>query len=72
LLLGSVSEATISRLYNAAVKYDDDKDLSPIGLIGCAPMVLVASSKSGIKTVDELVAQAKRESKILSSAVPHI
>jgi tripartite-type tricarboxylate transporter receptor subunit TctC len=68
LLLGSGSEVTIARLYNAAVKYDGERDLSPIGLIGSTPMVLVASSKSGIKTVDELIAQAKREPKKLSFA----
>jgi tripartite-type tricarboxylate transporter receptor subunit TctC len=68
LLLGSGSEVTIARLYNRAIQYDGDKDLSPIGLIGSTPMVLVASSKSGIKTLDELVSLAKREPKRLSFA----
>lgn len=68
LLLGSGSEVTIARLYNQAVKYNGETDLSPIGLVGSTPMVLVASSKSGIKTTDELIALAKREPKKLSFA----
>ncbi len=68
LLLGSGSEVTIARLYNQAVKYDGERDLTAIGLIGSTPMVLVASNKSGIKTVDELIALAKREPKKLSFA----
>jgi tripartite-type tricarboxylate transporter receptor subunit TctC len=68
LLLGSGSEVTIARLYNQAVKYDGERDLTAIGLIGNTPMVLVASNKSGIKSVDELITLAKREPKKLSFA----
>ncbi len=68
LLLGSGSEVTIARLYNQAIKYNGETDLSAIGLIGSTPMVLVASGKSGIKTTDELIALAKREPKKLSFA----
>jgi tripartite-type tricarboxylate transporter receptor subunit TctC len=68
LLLGSGSEVTIARLYNQAVKYDGERDLSAIGLIGSTPMVLVASQKSGLKNTDDLIALAKREPKKLSFA----
>ena len=60
LLLGSGSEISIARIYNAAIKYNGETDLSPIGLIGTTPMVFVAGPKTGVKTVDEALALAKR------------
>ena len=60
LLLGSGSEVSIARIYNAAVKYNGETDLTGIGLIGVTPMVFVAGPKSGVKTMDEALALAKR------------
>ena len=60
LLLGSGSEISIARIYNAAIKYNGETDLSPIGLIGTTPMVFVAGPKTGVKTMDEALALAKR------------
>jgi tripartite-type tricarboxylate transporter receptor subunit TctC len=68
LLLGSGSEVTIARMYNQAIKYDGERDLAPIGMIGQTPMVLVSSSKSNLKTVDDVINLAKREPKKLSFA----
>ena len=68
LLLGSGSEVTIARMYNQAIKYDGERDLTPLGLIGTTPMVLVASSQSNLKTVDDVIGLAKREPKKLSFA----
>lgn len=61
LLLGSGSEVSIARLFNSAVKYNGETDLTHIGLVGTTPMVLIASLKSGIKTIDELITRSKRE-----------
>jgi tripartite-type tricarboxylate transporter receptor subunit TctC len=58
LLAGVNNEIAISRLVSSAVKYQI-KDFTPIGLIASQPMVLVASKKSGIKSVDQFISQVK-------------
>lgn len=59
LLVGASNEIAISRLVSASVKYDI-KDFTPIGLIATQPMVLVASQKSGVKTVEQFMTLAKQ------------
>jgi tripartite-type tricarboxylate transporter receptor subunit TctC len=59
LLVGASNEIAISRLVSSAVKYDV-KDFTPIGLIATQPMVLVASQKSGVKTVDQFMSLVKQ------------
>ena len=59
LLLGSNNEMAISKLVSAAAKYDPLRDFTPIGLVASQPMVLVASTKSGVKTTDEFIKTAK-------------
>lgn len=54
LLAGASNEIAISRLVSASVKYEL-KNFTPIGLIATQPMVLVASTSSGVKTVDQFV-----------------
>ena len=58
LLVGSNNEIAISRLVSPAVKYQI-RDFTPIGLIASQPMVLVASQKSGIKTVEQFLSVVK-------------
>jgi tripartite-type tricarboxylate transporter receptor subunit TctC len=58
LLVGANNEIAINRLVSSAVKYSY-KDFTPIGLIGYQPMVLVASTHSGVKNVDEFLKAAK-------------
>ena len=60
LLLGSGSEVSIARIYNSAVKYNGETDLTALGLIGSTPMVFVASPRTGVKTMDEALALARR------------
>ena len=60
LLLGSGSEVSIARIYNAAIKYNGETDLTGIGLIGITPMVFVAGTKAGVKTMGEALDLAKR------------
>ena len=60
LLLGSGSEISIARIYNTAIKYNGETDLTAIGLIGTTPMVFVAGPKTGVKTMDDALALAKR------------
>jgi tripartite-type tricarboxylate transporter receptor subunit TctC len=58
LLAGVNNEIAISRLISSAVKYQV-KDFTPIGLIASQPMVLVASNKSGIKSIDQFISTVK-------------
>lgn len=59
LLVGASNEIAISRLVSSSVKYDV-KDFTPIGLIATQPMVLVASQKSGVKTVEQFMTLARQ------------
>jgi tripartite-type tricarboxylate transporter receptor subunit TctC len=58
LLVGANNEIAISRLVSSAVKYEA-KDFTPIGLIASQPMVLVASTQSGVKNIDQLMSLVK-------------
>jgi tripartite-type tricarboxylate transporter receptor subunit TctC len=68
LLLGSGSEVSIARLFNSAVRYNGENDLSHIGLIGTTPMVLLAGAKTGTKTLDEAISKSKADPKRYSFA----
>lgn len=68
LLLGSGSEVSIARIYNPAIKYNGETDLSHISLIGTTPMVFVAAPKVDVKTMDEAILKSKREPNKLNFA----
>jgi tripartite-type tricarboxylate transporter receptor subunit TctC len=59
LLLGSNSEVSIAKLMNPAVRYDGQRDLSPVRMIGSQPMVLVTGSQSSIRGIDGFLSLAK-------------
>lgn len=59
LIFGSSSEFVATRLLNPSQKYDAARDLVPIGYVGSIPLVLVASTQSGVKTLDQFVATVK-------------
>jgi tripartite-type tricarboxylate transporter receptor subunit TctC len=60
LLAGSSNEMAATALVNPAQRYDPLKDLTPVGLIATAPVLLVASPKTGVKNLAEFIALAKR------------
>lgn len=60
LLAGSSNEMAATGLVNPAQKYDPIKDLTPIGLIATAPVLLVAGSGMPVKNLDEFIALVKR------------
>ncbi|MDO9359054.1 MAG: tripartite tricarboxylate transporter substrate binding protein [Polaromonas sp.] len=68
LLLGSGSEVSIAKIFNSAIRYNGETDLSPIGMIGITPMVFVAGPKSGVKTMDEALSRSRREPNKLNFA----
>jgi tripartite-type tricarboxylate transporter receptor subunit TctC len=61
LILGSNNEMAISKLITASLRYDAQRDFTPIGLVATQPMVLVASPQSQVKTLDEFIARVKRQ-----------
>lgn len=59
LLVGANNEIAIKRLVApASVKYEL-RDFTPLGLIASQPMVLVASPRTGVKTVADFMKQVK-------------
>jgi tripartite-type tricarboxylate transporter receptor subunit TctC len=60
LLLGSNNEMAIAGLVNPSLKYDPLRQFTPIGLVASQPMVLVASSHTGVSTVDQFIERTKR------------
>lgn len=58
LLLGSNSEISIAKLTNPAIRYDGQRDLVPLRMIGAQPMVLVTGPQSGIRGIEGFLAQA--------------
>ena len=58
-LVGSSSPVVISPSLYKSVPYHPEKDLTPITTIAKAPFLLVTNPKSGINTVQDLVAHAK-------------
>jgi len=59
LLLGSNSEISIAKLTNPKIKYDGQRDLVPLRMVGSQPMVLVSGAHSGIQGVAGFLALAK-------------
>jgi len=62
LLVGANNEIAIKRLVApASVKYEL-RDFTPLGLIASQPMVLVASPRTGVKTIADFMKQVKANS----------
>lgn len=60
LLAGSSNEMAATGLVNPAQKYDPLTDLTPVGLIATAPVLLVAGPKTQVKNLDGFVQLVKR------------
>ncbi|MEY4977188.1 MAG: hypothetical protein RIQ97_2383 [Pseudomonadota bacterium] len=61
LVIGQTSNLAINPSLYAKLPYDPVKDLTPIGLIGNAPLVLVTSMDSPFKTLADVVKAAKAQ-----------
>ena len=59
LLAGSSNELAGTGQVNPAQKYDPLKDLTPVMLVGTAPVLLVASPKLNVKNLDQFLALVK-------------
>lgn len=60
LLAGSSNELVATQQINPAQRYDARKDLTPIGMVAWAPVILAAGPKTGIKSLAELVDEARK------------
>jgi tripartite-type tricarboxylate transporter receptor subunit TctC len=60
LLLGTNNEMAIAGLINPALRFDAVQQFTPVGLVASQPMVLVASSRTGVKDAAQFVDLVKR------------
>ncbi len=61
LVIGQTSNLAINPSLYSKLPYDPIKDLTPIGLIGNAPLVLVTSMDSPFKTLADVIKAAKAQ-----------
>ena len=59
LLLSGLASHVVAPLVNPNVAYDPIRDFTHIAYLGGPPMVLVATPSTGMRSIDELVEQAK-------------
>jgi tripartite-type tricarboxylate transporter receptor subunit TctC len=69
ILLASSSIFAVPALYKS-VPYDLEKDLAPIAEVAGGPNIVVADPKAGIKSLADMIAQAKADPDKLNYASP--
>ncbi len=70
LLLGSEGPVGIAQMLSAAVRYDTERDLQPVGLVSAAPLVAVARPGLPARNLSEMIALARARPGALSYATP--
>jgi len=68
LVLGQTSNLAINPTLFPNLSYDPEKDLSAIGLIADAPLVIVVSANSSLKSFDDMIKLAKEKPGALNYA----
>lgn len=68
LVLGQTSNLAINPTLFPNLSYDPEKDLSAIGLIADAPLVIVVSATSSLKSFDDMIKLAKEKPGALNYA----
>ncbi|MDR6427403.1 tripartite-type tricarboxylate transporter receptor subunit TctC [Variovorax beijingensis] len=68
LVLGQTSNLAINPTLYAKLPYNPEKDLTPVGLVASAPLVLVVAADSPYKTLADVVAAAKARPETLNYA----
>lgn len=61
ILFASPAEIVIAPSAYKSMRYDPWKDLAPVTLAGVTPLVVVTHPSTGVKTLSELVALAKKQ-----------
>lgn len=59
LLLGETGQLVIAPWITKSLPYNVLNDFAPVGMVGSTPLVLVASAKSEIRTLQDLIQQAR-------------
>jgi len=72
LLFSQATPLTLNQHLFKHIPYDVEKDLDPITFVGDGPMLIAASPKLGVKTIQELIAKAKASGGKLSYATPGV
>jgi len=70
IVLGQTSNLAINATLYSKLPYDPVKDLTPIGLVASAPLVLVVPAQSPYKTLADLVTAAKAKPGEVNFASP--
>lgn len=60
LLLGSPAEVGINHLLSQPGRFDPLRDLTPIGLVGSQPLVLVTGPGTAVRSIDDFLAYTHR------------
>jgi tripartite-type tricarboxylate transporter receptor subunit TctC len=61
LMVGANNELVINQHINRQIRYDGLKDFTPLGLVASQPLVLVASGKAGVSSLQEFVDKVRRQ-----------
>jgi len=69
-IVASPAEVLVGPISGQKVPYDPDKDLAPVGMIGETPLAVVVHPSVQAKTIQELIALAKRSPGKLSYGTP--
>ncbi len=59
LLLGSPAEVGINHLLSTSSRFHPLRDLTPIGLVGSQPLVLVAGNGTSVRTIEDFIGYAR-------------
>jgi tripartite-type tricarboxylate transporter receptor subunit TctC len=70
ILLASLGAFVIGPILKPPANYDPVKSFEPVMLVGSVPSLVVVNPKSGIATLAELIAKAKRQQLSYGSAGP--
>lgn len=60
IVMGQLDNLAVAPSLYSKLNYDSVKDFSPIGIVGEAPLIVVAGKDSPYKTFDDLVTAAKK------------
>lgn len=66
LLLGETGQLVIAPWITKNLPYDVLRDFAPVGMAGTTPLVLVANAKTGIRTLQDLVREARAKPGVLN------
>lgn len=71
LLMGTVSNVALAPAFYP-VKYDPARSFTPVGMVASVPLVLVASTGSGIQNIAQLAAKARSANPSMGYASPGV